>query len=128
MQRAFVPGMVLPMQNSTQNNQAPQAEFYVPGRWVEQLKPGTQISVRCTTCSPEFARQSATILTISNTPLNPAPAPQASLQPENLYRVTVSLPPQAAFIQLSEIPQTRRVEAEVPLGRKPLIQWFFERS
>lgn len=123
---AFVPGVVLPMQHSTAGNQDPQAEFYFPSRWAELLKPGTQLSVRCKTCSPELARQSATVLTVSSTPLNPAP--QTSLKPENLYRVTVSLPPQAAFIQLSEIPQTRRVEAEVPLGRKPLIQWFFERS
>jgi hypothetical protein len=47
-----------------------------------------------------------------------------------LYKIKVSLPPQAAqTMQLNPSPQSgMRVEAEIPLGRKPLIKWFFERS
>ncbi|HZU33897.1 MAG TPA: hypothetical protein VFB79_22480, partial [Candidatus Angelobacter sp.] len=122
-----VAGRLLSSQSNAAQSQGPQAEFYVPSRLAGLLKPGTQLSVRCNTCSPELTRQYATILTISSAPLSPAD-PQASLKPQNLYRVTVSLPPQAAQMQMNEIPQTPQVEAEVPLGRKPLIKWLFERS
>jgi hypothetical protein len=46
------------------------------------------------------------------------------------YKVMVSLPPPAARpLQPNYPSQTgMRVEAVVPVGRKPLIQWFFERS
>src|ERR1700757_2678910 len=42
-ERALVSGVVLPIQSSTAANQVPQAEFYVPSRWAELLKPGTQL-------------------------------------------------------------------------------------
>jgi len=45
------------------------------------------------------------------------------------YKVTVSLAPLAIqTLGLNHPPQAgTRVEAEIPLGRKPLILWFFSR-
>jgi hypothetical protein len=71
--------------------------------------------------------------------------PQASVEPKELsqknlgqaepadkpiYKIKVSLPPQAAqTMQVNPSTQAGvRVEAEIPLGHKPLIKWFFERS
>jgi hypothetical protein len=47
-----------------------------------------------------------------------------------IYKIKVSLPPQAAqTMQVNPSTQAGvRVEAEIPLGHKPLIKWFFERS
>jgi hypothetical protein len=54
---------------------------------------------------------------------------------EPAYRVTVSLaPPSAAPILQTPISPTNelqtgvQVEAEIPLGHKPFMQWLFERS
>ena len=47
-----------------------------------------------------------------------------------IYKIKVLLPPQAAqTMQVNPSTQAGvRVEAEIPLGHKPLIKWFFERS
>lgn len=113
-----------------------EAEFYVPGRVISRLHPGEQLALRCGTCSSQFALQIGTVQAISDTPLGPAELSRMDLNlagPANkipVYKIKVSLPPQAAqFAQLNPSPQTGvRMEAEIPLGRKPLIQWFFERS
>jgi hypothetical protein len=67
------------------------------------------------------AAETATILTTSNSP--------STASGTNLFKVTLSLPPQAAqTLGLNHPAQAgMKVEAEVPLGRKPLIQWFFSR-
>jgi hypothetical protein len=111
------------------------AEVYVPGPWVGRLHPGTQLFFRCDSCSPRSARQVGTVLEIPNAPLESQELSQvdlsaAAVDKVPVYKIKVSLPPQAAqTMQLNPSPQTGvRVEAEIPLGRKPLIKWFFERS
>lgn len=112
------------------------AEFYVPGRLLGRLHPGTQLFLRCDSCSAQFARQVGTVLEVPQSPLGPAELAQANLNQAGpvykipVYKIKVSLPPQAApILQLNPSPQTGvRVEAEIPLGHKPLIKWFFERS
>jgi hypothetical protein len=140
-ERARVSGVVVaPFAGSVPSASSLEAEFYVPGRWISRLHPGEQLALRCGTCSAQFAPQIGTVQAISDTPLGPAELAGVSLSldgPANkipvykipMYKIKVSLPPQAAqFAQLNPSPQTGvRMEAEIPLGRKPLIQWFFER-
>jgi hypothetical protein len=141
-ERARVSGVVVaPSAGSGPSASNLEAEFYVPGRMISRLRPGEQLALRCGTCSAQFALQTGTVQAISDTPLGPAELSQMDLNlagPANkipvykipVYKIKVSLPPQAAqFAQLNPSPQTGvRMEAEIPLGRKPLIQWFFERS
>jgi hypothetical protein len=106
-------------------------ELYVPGRWIGRLHAGSRIFLRCDSCSPQLGRQLGTVLQVSDAPLGENELAQRSLDlPGPVYKIAVSLPPQAAQItQANPSPQAGvRVEAEIPLGRKPLIKWFFERS
>ena len=97
-------------------------ELHVPARWLSLFKPGTPISVRCRGCSSSV-RENGTVLAISSVPLTSA------ADPEEIYKVTVSLLPSAAQNLGLDRPQQpgTAMEAEVPVGRKPLIQWFFSR-
>ena len=112
-----------------------EASFFVPGRLIGRLHPGNQLTLSCGACSAPFSQQTGTVLAIPDAPLGRAELSQIDRSlsgPLNIpvYEIKVSLPPQAARIwQLNPSPQTgMRVEADIPLGRKPLIKWFFERS
>jgi len=127
-ERARVPGVMTVSEASS-----PQlaAEIYVPGRWIGRVHAGSQISLRCDSCSPQFGRQVGTVLQVAEAPLAQTELAQKSLDlPRPVYKIAVSLQPKAAQItQANPSPQAGvRVEAEIPLGRKPLIKWFFERS
>jgi hypothetical protein len=106
------------------------AEIYVPGQWIGQVHAGKQLSLRCDSCSAPFVHQLGTVLHVPDAPLGQSEIASLDLNPAGpIYKLTVSLPPPAALItQLNPSPQSgMRVEAEIPLGRKPLIKWFFER-
>src|SRR6185437_6262086 len=113
-----------------------QAAIYVPASLIARLHPGTQLSVRCGSCPAEFARQVGTVQEIPQSPLSPTEMSEANLNLAGtgnqiqFYKIKVSLPPQAAqTMQVNPSTQAGvRVEAEIPLGHKPLIKWFFERS
>ncbi len=106
------------------------AEFNVPARWLVSARPGTQLMLRCTACSAQFAEQPATVIAVSTTPSTPDKnsTNEKSIGPG--YKVTVALPPQAAQpAGVSPMLQTGTpVEAEVSLGRQPLIKWLFRPS
>jgi hypothetical protein len=107
------------------------AEVYVPGRLLGRLHAGATLPLRCDSCSAQFAQQVGIILEVPQAPLAPAEIAQANLSMAGpVYKIAVSLPPQAAqIVQLNPSSQTGvRVEAEIPLGHQPLIKWFFERS
>ena len=127
-ERARVPGVM-----TVSNVSSPQmaAEIYVPGRWIGRLHAGSQISLSCDSCSPQFGRQVGTVLQVADAPLGETELAQRNLDlPGPVYKIAVSLQPKVAQImQANPSPQTGvRVEAEIPVGRKPLIKWFFERS
>jgi hypothetical protein len=113
-----------------------QAAIYVPASLIARLHPGTQLSVRCGSCPAQFARQVGTVQEIPQSPLSPTEMSEANLNLAGtgnqiqFYKIKVSLPPQAAqTMQVNPSTQAGvRVEAEIPLGHKPLIKWFFERS
>lgn len=137
-ERAHVSGVlaVSPAANASASAENLEAFFFVPGRLVGQLHPGSQLTLRCAACSAPFSQQTGTVLEVPDAPLGPAELSQMNLNRSGqiykvpIYRIKVSLPPQAALVsQLNLSPQTgMSVEAEIPLGRKPLIRWFFERS
>ena len=101
-----------------------QVELQVPGRWLALVQPGKQVTVQCRSC-PSPVAETGTVVAISGAPLS-APGEEVS---GPAYKVTVSLAPMAIqTLGLNHPPQAgTRVEAEIPLGRKPLIQWFFSR-
>jgi hypothetical protein len=127
-EKARVPGII----NAGQS----QAAIYVPANLIARLHPGTQLSLRCGSCPAQFARQVGTIQEIPQSPLSPAEMSEANVNLAGtgnqiqFYKIKVSLPPQAAqTMQVNPSTQAGvRVEAEIPLGHKPLIKWFFERS
>jgi hypothetical protein len=112
------------------------AEFYVPASLLDRVHVGAQLVLRCDSCPAKFARQVGTVLEVPQAPVEPAELSQMNLGlpgPADkipVYKIKVSLPPQAAqAMQVNPSTQAGvRVEAEVPLGHKPLIKWFFERS
>ena len=128
-EKARVPGIITTAGQS-------EAALYVPAGMIARLHPGTQLSLRCNSCAAQFARQVGTVLEIPQSPLSPADMSQANLNLSGtgnkmqLYKIKVSLPPQAAqTMQVNPSTQAEvKVEAEIPLGHKPLIKWFFERS
>ena len=142
-ERAHVSGVlaVSPAANANGSAKDLEAFFFVPGRLISRLHPGSQLTLRCTDCSAPFSLQTVTVLEVADTPLGPAELSQLNLNQSGpiykvpvyripIYRIKVSFPPQAALVsQINSSPQTgMSVEAEIPLGRKPLIRWFFERS
>lgn len=128
-EKARVPGIIT-------NPGQSEAAIYVPADLIARLHPGTQLSLRCDSCSAQSARQVGTVQEIPQSPLSPAEMSEASLNlagtgnQNQFYKIKVSLPPQAAqTMQVNPSTQAGvRVEAEIPLGHKPLIKWFFERS
>jgi hypothetical protein len=113
-----------------------EAFLFVPGRVIGRLHPGSQLTLRCHDCSSPFSQQTGTVLAIPDAPLGQAELSQLNLSLAGpiyklpIYKIKVSLPLQTTPVsQLNPASQTgTRVEAEIPLERKPLIKWFFERS
>ncbi len=107
-------------------NVSNQVELHVPGRWLSLVQPGVHVSIRCRNCSSPTV-ETGTVLAIANAPL----AASGSESSDPAYKVMVSLPPLAAqtlgLNQHDPAQAGTGVEAEIPLGRKPLIQWFFGR-
>lgn len=135
-ERARVPGIISAssLSNPGSAGASMAAEFYVPANLRDRLHVGAQLTLRCDSCPAKFARQVGTVVELPQ-----APVASAELSRKNLagpadkipgYKIKVSLPPQAAqAMQVNPSTQAgARVEAEIPLGHKPLIKWFFERS
>jgi hypothetical protein len=106
------------------------AELYVPARWIVSTQPGTQLLLRCPSCSSKFAEQPATVVAISAAPSTPDKNSTSEKSFGPSYKVIVALPPQVAQrAGLDHQPQTSvPVEAEISLGRKPLVKWLFKPS
>jgi hypothetical protein len=136
-EKARVPGIITAVDSTAVNGPAKfEAAVYVPEKMITRLHPGTQLTLRCDSCAAQFTRQVGTVLEIPQSPVSTSDLSEANLNMPStgnkfqLYKMKVSLPPQAAqTMQVNPSTQTGvRVEAEIPLGHKPLIKWFFERS
>jgi hypothetical protein len=134
--RARVPGVIAASSYPGASGARTGAEFYVPGNLLDRLHPGAQLTLRCDSCPAKFAHQVGTVMEVPQTPVEPAELSQKDLGMAGpvdkipVYKIKVSLPPQAAqTMQVNPSTQTAvKIEAEIPLGHKPLIKWFFERS
>jgi hypothetical protein len=141
-EKAHVPGILLAGTSTATTLDGSQriANFYVPSRWMARLHPGDRVPLLCRTCPQGRMEQSGTVQQISDTPLSPAEVALANVSiSEPAYKITVSLTPQAARLSQTQLSQEKisrindppqsgvPMEAEIPLGRKPLIQWLFER-
>jgi hypothetical protein len=137
-ERARVPGIMSASSLSDPGSASGEtgAEVYVPASLRDRVHVGAQLALRCDSCPAKFARQVGTVLEVPQAPVDPAelsyknPGLAGPLDNIQVYKIKVSLPPQAAqTMQVDPSTQTGvRVEAEIPLGHKPLIKWFFERS
>jgi hypothetical protein len=131
-EKVRVSGALLPEPSGTAGADQAQlrAELYVPARWIVSTQPGTQLLLRCPSCSSQFAEQPATVVAISAAPSTPDKNSTSEKSFGQSYKVTVALTPQVARrAGLDRPPQTSvPVEAEVSLGRKPLVKWLFKPS
>lgn len=136
-ERARVPGVISASSPASPASAgAGTGEFYVPASLHDRVHVGAQLTLRCDSCPAKFTRQVGTVLEVPQAPVDPAELSQRNpglagpLDNIQVYKIKVSLPPQAAqAMQVNPSTQAgARVEAEIPLGHKPLIKWFFERS
>lgn len=112
------------------NDSQLRAELYIPGRWLASVQPGTRLSLRCRACPSQLAELPATVLEVSPAPSSSSnDSPNIQLQ-EPKYKVTVTLPPRPAQSAAHDpsLQTGSPVEAEISLGRKPLIKWLFQPS
>ncbi|HKV95541.1 MAG TPA: hypothetical protein VJW20_23550 [Candidatus Angelobacter sp.] len=129
---ARVSGALLPEPSgaTASNSAGLRAELYVPSRLLASVEPGARLQLHCGSCPQKLREQDVTVLKVSDSPV---PADSSSVNTkvsEPSYKVTVSLPPEAAqSAAFNHPPQSGvPVEAEIPLGRKPLLKWLFKPS
>ena len=98
-----------------------EARLYVPGRFATALKPGSRIGLACPDCPDARLKQPSGAVT-SIVPSSRDHESSAAASP-NEYLVTVTLAPPYEIT----LPSAQRVEADLTLGRRPLLKWMFER-
>ena len=102
-----------------------EAELFIPDGILRFVQPGKQLLL----VGPEGHRQSVTVKRIFNSVISPGEASpgekSAAAIRMHVVEVTLSSPIIASLSAAgSSLP---RVEAEVPLEKKPLIKWLFGR-
>jgi hypothetical protein len=123
---------VVQVQSHERGEAQTEADLFVPGRFVKFLQPGETLLL----LGPADERQTVTVRQISDSVVTPAEIPQREkpVATTPMYRVVVTL---SSPISSSAASTTNsgtaassatRVEAEIPLARKSLIKWLFERS
>lgn len=131
-EKARVSGALLPEPTgaSDSHNAELRAELYVPSRLLTSVEPGARLQLHCESCPQKLREQDVTVLNVSDTPIIPESSSANTKASEPSYKVTVALPPGAAqSAAFNHPPQTGvPVEAEIPLGRKPLLKWLFKPS
>jgi hypothetical protein len=113
-----------------------EADLFIPAQMVKFVRLGQSIQIRCRSCSQiEAQTRTATVKTgtvkeISKSALSPDELPaqlntsrHTSVQGP-IYRARLLLPKEEA----EPFPEGARLEATLPLGRKPLLNWLFERG
>lgn len=118
-EKAHVDGVLLPKEKA--------ADLFLPAQTVKFVQVGQSIQIHCRSCSRiEAQTRIGTVEEISKSALSPEelsaqlhPAP-----PGPLYRVRLTLPAN----EDQPFPEGARLEATLPRGRKPLLNWLFERG
>lgn len=116
-EKARVPGVILPAAGAT--GAPTQADLFVPDRILRFVQPGERLWI----VGPPGQRQSVTVQQISDSAINPTQLPLSGEPAAHIstHRVVVNLS--------SPIPgiSSASVEAEIPIGKTPLIKWLFGR-
>lgn len=118
-EKAHVDGVLLPRER--------EADLFFPAQAVKFVQVGQSIQIYCRSCSRiEVQTRIGTVKEISKSALSPEelsaqlhPVPQGPL-----YRVSLILPAN----EDPPFPEGARLEATLPLGRRPLLSWLFERG
>ena len=115
---------------SNANDTGLRAELYIPSRLLASVEPGARLQLHCGSCPQKLREQDVTVLKVSDTPITPDSSSANAKASEPSYKVTVFLQSEAAqSAAFNPPPQTGvPVEAEIPLGRKPLLKWLFKPS
>jgi hypothetical protein len=121
MERMRIPGVF----RTGENNEL-RAEFYVPVRMIKLIQPGESVPIHCQSCSEmEFRASSGTVRSVPESDSSRADVTaRSSSAREPVYRLTLALHPAGGETVVEGTP----VEADFPLGRRPLLQWIFERG
>ena len=100
-----------------------EAILFVPDRILGFVQPGKQVWL----LGPSDQRQSATVELISSLAIDPARVPFSGklAGTGSMHRVLVALSSPTGQTSQSG---SAKVEAEVPLGKKSLIKWLFQRA
>ncbi|HEX6363827.1 MAG TPA: HlyD family efflux transporter periplasmic adaptor subunit, partial [Albitalea sp.] len=114
-----------------------QAQLFAPSSAVGFVRPSQQVQLRYQAFPyQKFGHHAGEVLQVSRTPLQAAelanlPLPEslkATPSAEPLYRITVALDRQAvqAYGQAQPLVPGMRLDADVLLDRRRLIEWLFE--
>jgi membrane fusion protein len=114
-----------------------QAQLFAPSSAVGFVRPSQQVQLRYQAFPyQKFGHHAGQVLQVSRTPLQAAelaglPLPEAlkaTPSAEPLYRITVALDEQAvqAYGQEQPLAAGMRLDADVLLDRRRLIEWLFE--
>lgn len=108
-EKAHVSGVLLPKTGTGDT----QADLFLLPQVVKFVRPGQSVQIHCQSCSQiEAPNRTGTVEEVSS-------SAQGSM-----CRVRLIL----ARAEDQPFPEGARLEATLPLGRKPLLKWLFERS
>jgi membrane fusion protein len=121
-EKARVSGVLLPAHEITA---APtEADLFVPDGILRFVQPGEHLLL----IGPADQRQSVTVQRISGSAVSPAEVPsQGRRAATHIHRVVVMLSSPISGAPSATDASLSKIEAEIPLGRKPLIKWLFGR-
>jgi hypothetical protein len=121
-EKAHVTGVLVPGESD-----GLQAALYVPAPVIQFLHAGESVRLHCQSCSgQESQARSGSVSEISQSVLSReeiAAESKIAVQ-EPMYRIRLALVRAGA----GPLPAGARLEADLPLGRKPLLHWLFERE
>jgi hypothetical protein len=126
-EKAHIGGVLLPQEADER-----QADLFLPAQTVKFVRLGQTIQIDCRPCSKTEAQTRAatvkigTVKEISKSALSPDElSAQLNTAPQGpMYRVRLVLPRDEDY----PFPEGAKLEATLPLGRKPLLHWLFERG
>lgn len=122
----YTPKLHVPFSISAGSGANPgnQASFYLAASSIQAMRPGQSLVVRCPSCAG-LPRLNGTV-----TQITPAAASHSNLASSGpAYKVTIAFSPDSSLPRGGDLLSTgAQLEAEVPLGREPLIKWLFDRT
>lgn len=122
----YTPKLHVPFSISARGgaNAGSQASFYLAASSIQAIRPGQSLVVRCRSCAGRPGLKGTV------TQITPAAASHSNLASSGpAYKVTIAFSPDSSLPRGGDLLSTgAQLEAEVPLGREPLIKWLFDRT